>query len=162
MGGALFALLTAIYTAFLFGSAKGRDFWQSPMLVLHMFLNSLLAGASAMLVLGVLTDSASDLFDVLRPALVGGFALHLLVMLSELFGKHPSTSSERAAEVILHGSLKKQFWIGSFVVGNLIPLLLCFAVSDPLILAVAAIFGLCGVFYTEKVWVHAPQIVPLS
>jgi len=160
--GALFALLTATYTAFLFGSAKGRDFWQSPMLLLHMFLNSLLAGGSAMLVLGVVTSSAPDLSETLRPALAGGFVLHILVMLLELFGKHPSKSAERAAEVILHGSLKKTFWYGSFMLGNVLPLLLCLAVSSPVILAVAAICGLCGVFYTEKVWIHAPQTVPLS
>ena len=161
-GGGAFALLTAVYTAFLFGSAKGRDFWQSPMLLLHMFLNSLLAGASAMLVLGVATSSGSELFELLRPALATGFALHILVMLLELFGKHPSKYAERAAEVIVHGSLKKPFWIGSFLVGNLLPMLMCLAVADPLVLAAAAIFGLCGVFYTEKVWIQAPQTVPLS
>ena len=160
--GALFALLTSIYTAFLFGSAKGRDFWQSPMLLLHMFLNSLLAGGSAMLVLGVLTSSASELSETLRPALAGGFVLHILVMLLELFGKHPSKSAERAADVIMHGPLKKTFWYGSFILGNVLPLLLCLAVSSPVMLAIAAIFGLCGVFYTEKVWIHAPQTVPLS
>ena len=127
-----------------------------------MFLNSLLAGGSAMLVLGLLTASASDLSETLRAALAGGFVLHILVMLSELFGKHPSKSAERAAEVILHGTLKQQFWIGSFLLGNVLPLLLCLVFANPVILALAAIFGLCGVFYTEKVWIHAPQTVPLS
>ena len=28
----LLAALTALYTAFLFGQAKGRDLWQSPLL----------------------------------------------------------------------------------------------------------------------------------
>jgi len=146
----------------LFGSAKGRDFWQSPMLLLHMFLNSLLAGGSAMMALAVVTGGADELLGLLRPALAGGFVLHILVMLSELFGKHPSKSAERAAEAILHGSLKQPFWYGSFVLGNVLPLLLCLAVSSPAMLALAAIFGLCGVFYTEKVWIHAPQTVPLS
>jgi len=115
-----------------------------------------------MLVLGLLTSSASGLSESLRPALAGGFVLHILVMLSELLGKHPSKSAERAAETILHGSLKQSFWYGSFLLGNVLPLLLCLAFADPVILAFAAIFGLCGVFYTEKVWIHAPQTVPLS
>jgi len=33
---AALAVITAVYTAFLFAQAKGRDFWQSPTLALHM------------------------------------------------------------------------------------------------------------------------------
>jgi formate-dependent nitrite reductase membrane component NrfD len=53
---AIFAILLAIYTAFLFAQAKGRDFWQSPTLPLHMLVHSVMAGtaifAIASLVLG--------------------------------------------------------------------------------------------------------------
>ncbi|MBV5328793.1 MAG: polysulfide reductase NrfD [Chlorobium sp.] len=161
-GGALFALITAIYTAFLFGSAKGRDFWQSPMLLLHMLLNALLAGGSTMLLLGFGTGASVELFSLLKQLLAAGFSLHLVIMLLELYGKHPSLQAERTAEIIRSGSLKNEFWIGSFIAGNLLPLILSILSSDPLMLAAAAILGLCGVFYTEKVWVQAPQRVPLS
>ena len=40
--------LTAIYTAFLFAQAKGRDFWQSPLLPVHMLVHSVSAGAAAL------------------------------------------------------------------------------------------------------------------
>src|SRR5829696_1491216 len=40
------AILTAVYTAFLFAQAKGRDFWQSPVLGLHMIVHSFIAGAA--------------------------------------------------------------------------------------------------------------------
>jgi len=38
LGGvtALVAVIVAVYTAFLFAQAKGRDFWQSPTLAIHM------------------------------------------------------------------------------------------------------------------------------
>uniref|UniRef100_Q3AP62 Fe-S-cluster-containing hydrogenase components 1-like protein n=1 Tax=Chlorobium chlorochromatii (strain CaD3) TaxID=340177 RepID=Q3AP62_CHLCH len=162
VGGTLFAVITAIYTAFLFGSAKGRDFWQSPMLLLHMLLNSLLAGGSAMLLLGVVTASSNDLFSLLQPSLAAGFAFHLIIMALELFGKHPSASAERAAETILHGELKHPFWIGSVLIGNLMPFVLCLVAPSSFGLTIAALMALCGVFYTEKVWVRAPQTVPLS
>lgn len=161
-GGSLFALVTAIYTAFLFGAAKGRDFWQSPMLLLHMLLNSLLAGGSAMLLLGLGAGSPSELLGLLRQLLTAGFGLHIVIMLLELYGQHPSAGAERAAEIIREGSLKNQFWAGSFLGGNLLPLLVTLFSSDPLMLAAAALLGLCGVFYTEKVWVQAPQRIPLS
>ncbi|GIX48864.1 MAG: hypothetical protein KatS3mg131_3075 [Candidatus Tectimicrobiota bacterium] len=45
--GGLLAILAAIYTGFLFGQAKGRDFWLSPALPLHLLVQALLAGAAA-------------------------------------------------------------------------------------------------------------------
>ena len=48
--GLVLALLTAVYTAFLFAQAKGRDFWQSPMLGLHMILHSIMAGLAIFLI----------------------------------------------------------------------------------------------------------------
>jgi formate-dependent nitrite reductase membrane component NrfD len=161
--GAVFALVTAVYTAFLFGSAKGRDFWQSPLLWLHMLINSLIAGGSATGVIGFAGAGLDDsLARVMSMLLAGGFALHLVVMLAELYGKHPSMHAERAADIIRHGALKQQFWAGSVVLGNLLPMLAVLAVPSPVMLAVAGLFGLIGVFFTEKVWVQAPQSVPLS
>ena len=132
------------------------------MLLLHMFLNSLLAGGSAMLLLGFATGSSPELLALLRQLLTAGFGLHIAIMLIELYGKHPSVAAERAAEIIREGSLKNQFWSGSFLGGNLLPLLVMLFSSDPLMLAAASLLGLCGVFFTEKVWVQAPQRIPLS
>jgi Fe-S-cluster-containing dehydrogenase component/formate-dependent nitrite reductase membrane component NrfD len=161
-GGALLALVTAVYTAFLFGSAKGRDFWQSPLLSIHMLINSLIAGGSAFAVLGFATGVEGLIAGSVRTLLAVCFALHLVVMGVELYGKHPSASSERAAEIIRHGALSQQFWFGSVVLGNVLPLLAALASPEPAMLAVAALLGLSGVFFTEKVWVQAPQSVPLS
>ena len=160
--GGYFALMTALYTAFLFGSAKGRDFWQSPMLLLHMLLNALLSGASSMLLLALLTGASGELLSLLRSALLYGFTLHIIIMLIELYGKHPTVQAERTAHLILHGTLKKQFWFGSFLLGNLLPLLLTLVLADPVMLIAVSCLGLCGVFFTEKVWVRAPQLLPLS
>jgi formate-dependent nitrite reductase membrane component NrfD len=161
-GGALLALVTAVYTAFLFGSAKGRDFWQSPLLSLHMLVNSLIAGGSAVAVLGFATGVDASLGGAVRMLLATCFALHLLIMGAELYGKHPSASSERAAGIIRHGALKQQFWGGSVLLGNLLPLLATAISAHPALIAGASLFGLAGVFFTEKVWVQAPQSVPLS
>src|SRR5581483_8903233 len=45
MAGIPLALLTAIYTAYLFAQAKARDLWQNPLLPPHLFLQSLLLGS---------------------------------------------------------------------------------------------------------------------
>src|SRR5258706_7505728 len=43
------AILTAIYTAYLFAQAKARDMWQNPLLPPHLLLQALLLGAAALL-----------------------------------------------------------------------------------------------------------------
>jgi hypothetical protein len=40
VAAAAFAVLTAVYTAFLFGQAKGRDLWQSPLLAPHLVVQA--------------------------------------------------------------------------------------------------------------------------
>lgn len=161
-GGAVFSLLTALYTAFLFGAAKGRDFWQSPMLPLHMLLNSVIAGGSAMAMLSVLFPLQAGAAGGLRVVLASSFVLHLGVMAAELYGKHPSLHAERAAEAILHGALKQEFWLRSVLMGNVLPLLFVLQGLSPITAAVTGVLALTGVLYTEKVWVKAPQTVSLS
>ena len=42
----LFGFGTAVYSAFLFNQAKGRDLWQSPVLPLHLIAHAVSAGAA--------------------------------------------------------------------------------------------------------------------
>ena len=44
----LFAFGTAVYSAFLFNQAKGRDLWQSPVLPLHLIAHAAVAGAATL------------------------------------------------------------------------------------------------------------------
>ncbi|HLY66217.1 MAG TPA: 4Fe-4S dicluster domain-containing protein, partial [Chloroflexota bacterium] len=38
-------ILAAVYSGFLFGQAEGRDFWQTPLLPVHLFIQAVAAGA---------------------------------------------------------------------------------------------------------------------
>jgi formate-dependent nitrite reductase membrane component NrfD len=60
------ATMTAIYTAFLFAQAKGRDFWQSPSLALHMLVHSFMAGAAVFLIVNLITNEGIVWTDYLR------------------------------------------------------------------------------------------------
>ena len=46
--GVLLALAAGVYTAFLFGQAKGRDLWQDPGLPAHFVVRTALAGIAAL------------------------------------------------------------------------------------------------------------------
>jgi formate-dependent nitrite reductase membrane component NrfD len=39
------AVMTGVYTAFLFAQAKARDLWQNPLLPPHLAVQSVLAGS---------------------------------------------------------------------------------------------------------------------
>src|SRR6185436_3826608 len=47
----VFAFGSAVYSAFLFWQAKGRDFWQSPLFAIHLFVMALLAGSGTLIMI---------------------------------------------------------------------------------------------------------------
>ena len=51
--GVVLAALAAVYTAFLFAQAGGRDLWQSPLLAWHLLVQAVMAGRAALLLAGV-------------------------------------------------------------------------------------------------------------
>jgi formate-dependent nitrite reductase membrane component NrfD len=51
---ALFAVASAGYSAFLFAQARGRDFWQSPLLFWHLIVQALAAGSAVLILIGAL------------------------------------------------------------------------------------------------------------
>ena len=59
--GAPFALGAAVYTAFLFGQAEGRDLWQSTLLPMHLLVQALMMGAASALVLGAFVELSPEL-----------------------------------------------------------------------------------------------------
>jgi formate-dependent nitrite reductase membrane component NrfD len=158
---AFFAVLLAVYTAFLFAQAKGRDFWQSPTLPLHMLVHSIMAGAAVFAIVSlVLNFSAWD--NLLRNILLGGILVNLLTLVSELTITHPTTAAKKVVQMILKGQYKNLFWLGTVVVGNLIPLLLIQLTGSAAMLGLAGVFILVGMYLTEKIWVEAPQRIPLA
>ena len=158
----VFAILTAVYTAFLFAQAKGRDFWQNPSLVLHMLVHSLMAGAAALSIIALWTDSGQGWLPLLKTIMLTSIGINLATVLVELTITHPTAEAKMTVKMITHGRYKRLFWWGALAFGNLLPLaLLAFAGNDPLIAAAAGAILLTGIYLMEKIWIEAPQRVPL-
>src|SRR4029453_18983058 len=49
---ALFSIASAGYSAFVFAQARGRDFWQSPLLFWHLLIQAVAAGAAMLTLIG--------------------------------------------------------------------------------------------------------------
>ncbi len=160
---AVFAIIVAIYTAFLFAQAKGRDFWQSPTLSIHMLVHSVMAGAAVFGIISLFTQNASNWQSYLKIILMVGIGINLATMLIELTTTHPTNDAKRTVDMITKGVFKNKFWLGALLLGNVIPFVLLFFVgANSVVLAVAGLLILIGIYITEDIWVEAPQRLPLS
>ena len=163
---AVAAVLTAGYTAFLFGQAEGRDLWQSPWLFWHLVLQAVMVGAAALLLLSPLTDADDDLVAVLVVSFVVGTLGHLLVTLAEhgWSGREHGTANARAARRLMTRGRHARTYHAGLVAGVVAVLagvagLLTGATALAMLGAVLAHVSL---LVHEHVFVRAGQEVPLS
>jgi Fe-S-cluster-containing dehydrogenase component/formate-dependent nitrite reductase membrane component NrfD len=148
--GALLAVGAAVYTAFLFAQAKGRDFWQNPLLSLHLLAHALLAGGAAW----SFVDGSGS-----APGFTAGALLFsLLILLAEILTTPPTADAHQAMHWIIGRPMGRWFWGAGILAGHLLPLALL-AAGQPV---PAALLALAGMFVIERLWVLAPQQVPLS
>ena len=166
IAGAAFAAASAGYSGFLFGQAEGRDFWQSPLLPLHLVAQAALAGAAALGIAAVgLADTGAA--PVLIVLVAAGVLAHALFVAAELATPHANAEVELAAHAMTRGRDARLFWVGAVLVGVVIPLaavgawsLAILAVAPAML--VAALAALVGLFAYEDSWIRAGQAVPLS
>jgi Fe-S-cluster-containing dehydrogenase component/formate-dependent nitrite reductase membrane component NrfD len=166
--GLVLAIGSAVYTAFLFGQAEGRDLWQSTLLPAHLVIQALMVGSGVLLSLGLFVEMPGSMAS----ALVWIFGISLLAdlfvtLLGEFGMPHASEIAARAAHEISHGKYKNHFWWGAIVGGHLVPLALLIvaalggSISFALV-AIAAIAAIVGLYLFEHAFVMAPQEVPNS
>jgi Fe-S-cluster-containing dehydrogenase component len=135
----LFAALTALYTAFLFGQSKGRDLWQSPLLGPHLIVQALVAGAALF---------EPSWLRFLLPA-------NGLLVAGEVWGRHPTEDAHRAARLIQESPA---FTSLVLAMGHLLPLSLLW--MTPALAMPASLFTLLGLLAWEHLYVQAPQRIP--
>ncbi len=155
--GVVLAILTAIYTAFLFAQSKGRDLWQNPVLPVHLFVQSVMTGAASFIILSWFISLPADALQIVNITLIVSVAAHVALILSEMVIPHMTADAEKAAHNMIKGRFRGYFWTG-LIAGGLIPLLLGFAS----IYGITALLALIGVLAYEHAYVQAGQSVPLS
>ncbi len=158
--GVMLAVIVSVYTAFLFAQARGRDFWQSPMLPVHMLVHSAVGGAAAL--------ASLEAFEVVRldgiPAqvLLIGLLANIIVVGMELLMPHPTTDAKAVVKMILYGRYRRAFW-AAMGIGNILPLVgLFWYGAEPAVVVIAAVLAIWGMFRLEKIWIEGPQRIPLA
>ena len=166
--GLPFALGVAIYTAYLFAQAEGRDLWQSPLLPFHLVVQAVVAGSGALLIVDLFAPMPDDMSRGILIAFTASLIINLFVTLAGEFGvAHPSEVAARAAHEISHGRYRNKFWWGGIGLGHVLPLALVavgafLGGASAILLAIAAIAAIIGLYLYEYVFVMAPQDIPNS
>ena len=154
------ALAAAGYSAYLFGQAEGRDFWQSPLLLPHLIVAAMLAGAASLVLVGTVMGAAEVAVLSMAGFLAVAVLLHGALMLAELGGRHANTDVTRAARLLTRGAYRARFWGVAVVAGVLLSFLAIILLPGGMV--IGALLALAGLWVYEDLWVKAGQSVPLS
>jgi Fe-S-cluster-containing dehydrogenase component/formate-dependent nitrite reductase membrane component NrfD len=165
--GVILALLSAIYTAFLFAQAEGRDLWQSSLLPWHLLVQAVMAGTAGLLIASLFFDPGSEGMTILGWILGSSLVVNLFITVAGEFGlPHASQTAATAAHLITHGKFRG-FYLFSLAAGLILPLVLTVlalafltAPVSLFLLAGAGALSIAGLFTYEWVFVMAPQAVP--
>ncbi|HEU5155602.1 MAG TPA: 4Fe-4S dicluster domain-containing protein [Streptosporangiaceae bacterium] len=150
--GVPLAAATAVYTAYLFAQAKGRDLWQSPLLPVHLLVQAGLAGAAALLPFAVWADA--DAVTPLGWVLAAAAAAHVLLVFGEVTLPHPTEHAHLAVRAMTHGRYARLFWAGLALTTA--------GLAAPFAGAWVAPLALAGLVAYEHAYVQAGQSVPLA
>ncbi len=153
--GILFSVLTATYTAFLFGQARARDFWQTPWFsAIHMLIHSIMAGSIMLMILaGEPIFFFQNIFQLC-------ILFNMLMIFKEIIFFKETPDNFKTVELITKGYYSKFFWSG-IIIGNIIPLGLSIVFSSNWFF-ISGVLALIGIFLTEFVRIRVPQMIPLS
>jgi formate-dependent nitrite reductase membrane component NrfD/ferredoxin len=168
------SVMTAVYTAYLFAQAKGRDMWQNPLLPPHLLVQALLLGSALMLPIVVWfrgTRTSDGILEVLPTTALGLLWLlsitsliHLLMIWGEVSLTHPTAHARLAIWEMMHGRYKSDFWFGLAlsIVGGALPWLAILGFISASIGVSGAPMALIGMMLFENAYVQAGQSVPLA
>ena len=154
------AVMTAVYTAYLFAQSKGRDLWQNPLLPPHFLLHAVLAGSAALVPVAAVWEPAA--LPALLWTLMGASIGNLLLIAGEETLAHPTAHARLAAWEMVHGRYRAYFWSGVVLMAAGSVAAWIGAISAPWIGVLAAPIALAGLFAHEHAYVQAGQTVPLA
>jgi len=172
LAGSLVGLggLTACYTAWLFGQARGRVLWMKRHFALHLLVQSALAGSAALALFawspwgaGLAGSSEALGASALGEFMLACCGLHLILTLLEDRCAPRGREKEyaRAARLVTHGPWMVRHWVGGVLFGTLAPIVLLVSPVDGA-MQIAALLMLVGLWIIEDVFIRAGQALPIS
>lgn len=156
------AICVAVYTAFLFRQAKGRDLWQGKYLPLHMGVQAVIAGSAVWIILFDWVDGFGSMYRFCVTVLAVGIAISAFIVFSEhIVGRSRIAAVRISNRAMVFGEYKIWFWLGGMFAGHVLPLSVLFVETGGIGI-MASVGALCGLFCYEYALVLAGQSVPNS
>ena len=152
LGGIPMAVMTAVYTAYLFAQAKARDLWQSALLPTHLLVQAALGGAAALDVVVRALDLQP--LNVLSWVVAAACAGHLILGIGETTITHVTAHARLANREMISGRYRGFFWAGV--------LLIAVGLLAPWLGVASSVAALGGLLAYEHAFVQAAQSVPLA
>ncbi|MBM3976132.1 MAG: 4Fe-4S dicluster domain-containing protein [Planctomycetes bacterium] len=176
---ALFGVLTAGYTAFLFAQAKGRPLWMMRGMFSHLVLQSLIAGSACVLLVarvpGLAEGMRAEHVGIAFLALAGALLACLMQAVTKRMRAPVGREREygQALDLIERGPYARRHKLGGLGLGLLLPLTLLVLVytadsTGPVaewsawLQSAAALAALVGLYVEKDVLVRAGQALPIS
>jgi hypothetical protein len=162
--GVVLAMLTACYTAWLFGQAKGRVLWMRRGLGVHLGVQALLAGAAFTLLTDPWLDLTGGSIGPVRWALVAALVAHagMTAIERRLAPSTRRTEYHRATRLVTHGPFAALHWVVGIGIGIVLPLVLLVVPLPSVALAAAPLPALVGLYIEEDILVRAGQAQTIS
>jgi Fe-S-cluster-containing dehydrogenase component len=147
LGGAA----VAGYTAFLFAQCKGRDLWESGLLLPHLLVQAVMCGAVVLNLFVVQHEWVLIIIGI-------SAALHGACAIAERYRTHETDNARQGAGflgVVRVGPLKG--WRDGLLIGVVLTIALTFTLPE-----LAVVPALVGLYLYEHAFVRAGQLPPLS
>ncbi len=158
------ALLTAVYTAYLFAQAKARDLWQNPLLPPHLTVQAVLAGAAVLAPAAIAVQADLRLVARLLAIVAAAGLAHLALVAGECTLTHATAHARLAVREMLRGRYRAWFWSGIALVAAGVAVALAGAAAGGAAwtAAIAPLLALLGLLAFEHAYVQSGQSVPLA
>jgi Ni/Fe-hydrogenase subunit HybB-like protein len=162
--GALFAALTAAYTGWLFGQAKGRVLWMRRGLWLHLVVQACVAGFGFVALVQPWIGLGKDVTDRSSAFLLAALAAHAIFVATEPLAAPRGREREfhRASRLITRGPLAARHWFLGAGTGIVVPAILLVSTDSASMASFAGVLALVGLYVEEDVLVRAGQASPIS
>ena len=159
----LAAVLSAAYTGWLFGQAKGRVLWMQRGLWLRLVVQACAAGGGLLVAIGPYLGLEGDQLLGLNGTMLAslGLLLFFTVFEGQLAPKGREEEYARNLALLKRGPYAKEHAFSGLLLGMILPIVLL-ALGGPTAHQVAGLLVLYGLWTEKSLLVRAGQALPIS
>lgn len=146
-----FTFLLSVDSPYQFAKLFGASFWINPILTIQMMIQSFIAGAAAIAIVGYFTPIGISWGYFVTVSLKIGIILQLFILIIQF--TFPFLEWREQLNRIIQGQFTGVFWVGGILIGCLFPFLFN-VFSEYVFLQFIFNWGiLLGVFIFQSLWV---------